>query len=89
MIVSTVNSEICASFFFRENLHMRSFLKIKSSRNGLITRLFTDEGKLCYSHNFLHRANICLIRLFAKIKFSQKFLSLQHSLSLLPYSDAG
>ena len=32
---------------------MRSFVKIKSSRNGEITLSFTDEGKSCHSREFL------------------------------------
>ena len=31
---------------------MRSFMKIKSSRNGVITLSFTDEGKTCHSREF-------------------------------------
>ena len=32
---------------------MRSFVKIKSSRNGEITLSFTDKGKSCRSRKFL------------------------------------
>ena len=32
---------------------MRSFVKIKSSRNGEITLSFTDEGKSCHTREFL------------------------------------
>ena len=32
---------------------MRSFMKIKSSLNGQIILLFTDEGKSCQSSEFL------------------------------------
>ena len=62
--------------YFRETSHRRSFVKIKSSRNGEITLSFTDIGKLCYSCIFT--SQICLITLFAKEKFSQKFPDLQH-----------
>ena len=51
---------------------MRSFVKIKSSRNGEITLPFTDNGKLCPSREFL-TPQICLLTLFAKIKFSRKY----------------
>ena len=52
---------------------MRSFVKIKSrSRNGEIPLSFTDAGKSCPSREFLTR-QICLLTLFAKIKFSRKF----------------
>ena len=34
---------------------MRSFIKIKSSRNGEITLSFTDEGKSCHGRDFLRR----------------------------------
>ena len=45
----TVNSEIFARVYIRENSHMRSFVKIKSSRNDEITRSFNDTGKSCLS----------------------------------------
>ena len=41
----TVNSEVFARVYFRETLRLRSFVKIKPSRNGQITLSFTDEGK--------------------------------------------
>ena len=50
--ICTVNSEIFARFLFRETSHMRSFVKIKPSRNGEITPLFTDKGKSCLSCEF-------------------------------------
>ena len=56
---------------------MRSFAKIKFSRNAEITLLFTDIGKSCPSGEFLV-SQICLLTLFAKIKFSQKFPDLQY-----------
>ena len=55
---------------------MRSFVKIKSSRNGEITLSFTDLGKSYHSREFL-TSQICLVTLFAKIKFSRKFPDLQ------------
>ena len=51
---------------------MRSFVKIKPLRNGKITLPFIDLGKPCLSRDFL-TSLICLLMLFAKIKFSRKF----------------
>ena len=56
---------------------MRSFVKIKSSRNAEITLSFTDIGKSCPSGEFLV-LQICVLTLIAKIKFSRKFLDLQY-----------
>ena len=41
---NTVNAEIFARVYFREtsHMHMRSFVKIKSSQNGEITLSLTD-----------------------------------------------
>ena len=69
---STVNSEIFARALFS---HTRSFLKIKTSRNGKITLSFIDKGKPCLSRNFF-TSLICLLMLFAKIEFSRKFPNL-------------
>ena len=44
---STVNSEIFPRVYFRETSHKRSFVKMKSSRNGEIIMSFTDIGKSC------------------------------------------
>ena len=52
----TVNSKIFAKVlfsrnlayrkgYFRETIHMRSFVKMQPSRNGNITLSFTDIGK--------------------------------------------
>ena len=57
---------------------MRSFAKIKSSRNGEVTLSFTDEGKSCPNRDIL-TLQICLLTLFAKIKFSRKFPDLQYA----------
>ena len=51
---------------------MRSFVKIKSSRNGEITQSFTDLGKACLSREFV-TSQTCLLTLFAKIKLSENF----------------
>ena len=55
VVTITLNSEIFARVYIRETSHMRSFVKIKSSRNGEITLSFTDEGKLCQSRECLRR----------------------------------
>ena len=57
--------------YFRETSHMQIFVKIKHSRNGNITQSFTDIRISCHSHEFL-TSQMCLLMLFAKIKFSQK-----------------
>ena len=62
--------------YFRETSHMRSFVKIKPSRNGKITLSFIDTGKPCLSGDF-STSLVCLLMLFAKIKFSRKFPTLQ------------
>ena len=55
--------------------NVRSFVKIKPSRNGEITLSFTDIGKSCPSCAFLN-SQICLLKLFAKIKLLGKFQNL-------------
>ena len=62
-------------FYFRETSHMRSVMKVKSSRNGEFTLSFTDISKSRPSRN-LFTSQICLT-LFTKIKFSRKFPNLQ------------
>ena len=47
-----VNSEFSRGFYFRETSYVRSFVKIKFSRNGEITMSFTDIGESCPSHDF-------------------------------------
>ena len=59
---------------------MRSFVKIKSSRNGEITQSFTDAGKSCPSREFLV-SQIYLLTVFAKMKFSRKFPDLQYDVT--------
>ena len=73
----TVNSEIFLRVLFCETLHMRSFVKIKSTRNAQITLWFTDICKYCPSRKSL-ASQMCLLMLFAKIKFSRKFLDLHY-----------
>ena len=72
----TVNSEIFAGVYFRETSHMRSFVKIKSSRIGEITISFTNISKSRYCREF-PTSQICVLTLFAKIKLSRKFPNLQ------------
>ena len=62
--------------YFRETSQMRSFLKIKSSRIGEITLSFSDIGKSRPCREF-SMSQICVLTLFAKIKFSRKFPNLQ------------
>ena len=64
---------------------MRSFMKIESPRNVLITLSFTDICKSFHSPEFL-ASQICLLTLFAKIKFSRIFPDLQY-LKLKGYLD--
>ena len=58
---------------------MQSFMKINPSRNDEITLSFTDLGQSCPSSKFL-TSQICLLRLFTKIKFSRKFPNLKYAL---------
>ena len=55
---------------------MRSFVKIKSSRNGEITLSSTDICKSYHSGD-IFRSQVCLLTLFAKMKLSRKFTDLQ------------
>ena len=71
-LLHTVNSEIFVRVLFSQN-----FMKIKSSQNSKITLSFTEICKLCLSREFL-TSQICLLTLFAKIKFSRKFSNLQY-----------
>ena len=52
-------------------------MKIKSSQNGEINMLLIEIGKSCPSCKFL-TSLICLLLLFAKIKFSRKFPDVQY-----------
>ena len=55
--------------FIFARFHMRSIVKIESSRNGKITLSITDIGKSCTSREFLEPQEY-LLTLFAKIKLS-------------------
>ena len=61
---------------------MRSFVKIKPLRIGNISLSFTDIGKSCPVPNFF-TSQMCLLTLFAKLKFSLKFPNLQYWHKLL------
>ena len=81
ILASIVYGDLCyCKFgFFREDFiftKLRSFMKIKPSRNGKITLSFIDIGISCLSREFF-TSLICLLMLFAKIKFSRKFPNLQ------------
>ena len=56
---------------------MRSFVKIKPSQSGEIILAFTDMDEPWPSRDFF-TSQICLLLLFAKIKFSQKFPFFQY-----------
>ena len=75
----TINSEIIARVLFSRNFAnaIRSFVKISPSRNCDITLSFTNGGKSCPNREFL-TSQICLLTLFAKIKFLRKFPNLQY-----------
>ena len=77
----TVNSKIIARAYFRETTHVRSFVKMKSSRNREVTLSITDIGKPCPSREIL-TSLVCLLTLFAKIKFSRKFPDLRYQNSI-------
>ena len=69
--VLTVNSEIFASVLFSRNF---AYAKFRENKALLKWRnhSFTGVGKSCPSREFL-TWQICLLMLFAKIKFSRKF----------------
>ena len=59
---------------------MRSFVKIKPSKNRKITLSFIDIGKSCLGREFFTSLT-CLLMLFAKIKFSRKLPNLQYHIN--------
>ena len=71
----TVNSGNFREGLFSRNFAYAEFRRIKPSRISDISFSFTDVGKLCQSREFLV-GQICLLTLFAKIKFSRKFPNL-------------
>ena len=73
----TVNSEIFARTLFSRNFAYAKFREKKTSRNGKITLSFINVGKFCRSCEFF-TSLMCLLMLFAKIKFSRKFPNLQY-----------
>ena len=78
-------SEIFARILFSLNF---AFVKIKSSRNGEITLLITDIDKWCHCRKFL-MLRVCLVMLFAKIKFSRKFPDLQYKSQACSFTSLG
>ena len=70
--ISSGNLEI-----FVRVLFSRNFMKIKSSQIGEIPLSFSDIGKSRLCCEFV-MSKICVIKLFAKIKFSRKFPNLQY-----------
>ena len=77
LIVILLIQKISQGFYFDKTSHVRSFVKIKSLQNAEITLSFTNICKWWPCRKFL-ASQICLLTLFAKIKFSQKFLDLQY-----------
>ena len=71
---ATANSEIFARVLFSGSFAYAyaKFREKKSLGNEEITLSFTDIGKSCPSREFL-TSQICLLKLFAKIKFSRNF----------------
>ena len=68
IIILTDYQSYCKFRNFREGFIFKIFVKIKSSWNAEITLSFTDISKSCHSHEFF-ASQMCLLRLFAKIKF--------------------
>ena len=62
----------CEGFIFAKLRIMRSFVKMKSSQIGEITRPFTDISKSSPYREFL-ASQICFLTPFAKVKCSRKF----------------
>ena len=58
-------------------MHMRRFVNIKSSRNGEITTESTTEIGKSYPSREIFRSQVCLLTLFAIIKFSRKSTDLK------------
>ena len=56
---------------------MRSSVKMIPSRNGENSLPFNDVGKSCQIRDF-KMLQICLLTLFAKIKFLRRFPNLQY-----------
>ena len=74
--LNTVNSEIFARVLFSRNFAYAKFRENKSWRIGEITLSTTDIGK-SYPCSEIFRSQVCLLTLFAKIKFSRKFPDVQ------------
>ena len=75
--VYTVNSEIFASTLFSRNFAYAKFRENKALAKWQITWSFIDIGNCCLSRKCF-TSLICLLMIFAKIKFSWKFPNLQY-----------
>ena len=73
---ATVISEIFARTLFSRNLAYAKFRENKTLTKWQITLSFIDMGKSCLSREYF-TSLICLLMLFAKIKFLRKFPNLQ------------
>ena len=60
------------------------FHENKTLGDGEITLSFTDIGKSSHSREFL-TSQICVLTLFAKIKFSQKFLNVHYLRKIITF----
>ena len=74
--VLAVNSEFFVRVLFSRNFAYAKFRENKILMNGQNTLSFTDIGISRPCHEF-STLQICVLTLFAKIKFSQKFPNLQ------------
>ena len=71
-IPGNVQSENFAMVYFRETSHLRSYVKIRHSRNGEITQPVTDVGKSGHSREFL-TSQTCILTLFVKLNSREIF----------------
>ena len=67
-------------WIFSQGFYFRETVNLKHSQKDEITLLLTDVGKLCMPSHTFSTCQIYLLRLFVKIKFSQKCLTFQHLL---------
>ena len=73
-IMITVNLEIFTRVLFSWIFEYAKFCEVKTLAKSLLS--FTDIGISCPSRKFL-TSQICILMLFAKIRFSRKFPNLQ------------
>ena len=79
----TVNLEIFARVLFSRNFAYAKFRETKSLQKGEITLLTTDIGE-SYPSCEIFWSKVCLLTLFAKLKFSRKILDLQYQSLISP-----